>query len=54
MAETGIGILFGKKELLKKLIPSFCGGGAINWVREDSYQPAGLPHRFEPGTPHIS
>lgn len=54
MAETGIGVLYGKKELLKMLTPAFCGGGAINWVHTDEYQPAGLPYRFEPGTPNIS
>lgn len=54
MSETGIGVLYGKKEWLKKLEPAFCGGGAINWVKTDSYQAAGLPHRFEPGTPNIT
>jgi len=53
MSDTGIGIMYGKKSLLKKLTPSIGGGGAINWVREDSFAPAGLPSRFEPGTPHI-
>lgn len=53
MSDTGIGIMYGKKPLLKALIPSIGGGGAINWVREDSFAPAGLPNRFEPGTPHI-
>ena len=36
MSDTGIGIMYGKKSLLKKLTPSIGGGGAINWVREDS------------------
>lgn len=53
MSDTGIGIMYGKKPLLKALIPSIGGGGAINWVREDAFAPAGLPNRFEPGTPHI-
>lgn len=53
MADTGIGIMYGKKALLKNLTPSVGGGGAINWVREDGFAPAGLPSRFEPGTPHI-
>ena len=38
---------------MKALTPSIGGGGAINWVREDGFAPAGLPSRFEPGTPHI-
>lgn len=53
MSDTGIGIMYGKKPFLKALIPSIGGGGAINWVREDSFAPSGLPNRFEPGTPHI-
>lgn len=53
MAETGIGVLYGKKEHLKTLVPSIGGGGAINWVRREEFAPAGLPHRFEPGTPNI-
>lgn len=53
MSDTGIGIMYGKKPLLKALVPSIGGGGAINWVHEDSFAPAGLPSRFEPGTPHI-
>jgi len=53
MSDTGIGIMYGKKSLLKTLVPSIGGGGAINWVHEDSFAPAGLPSRFEPGTPHI-
>lgn len=53
MSDTGLGIMYGKKPLLKALTPSIGGGGAINWVREDSFAPSGLPSRFEPGTPHI-
>ncbi len=54
MSDTGIGILYGKKQLLKSMLPAFCGGGAINTVSESSYEVAGLPYRFEPGTPHIA
>ncbi|MDD2566247.1 MAG: cysteine desulfurase [Candidatus Gracilibacteria bacterium] len=53
MAETGIGVLYGKKELLKKFQSGLGGGGAINWVKEQEYSPSGLPSRFEPGTPNI-
>lgn len=53
MSDTGLGIMYGKKHFLKALVPSIGGGGAINWVRENSFAPAGLPSRFEPGTPHI-
>ncbi len=52
-AETGLGILYGRERLLRELPPAFGGGGAINWVHEERYMPAGLPYRHEPGTPHI-
>lgn len=54
MAETWLGILWWKKELLSNMKSVFSGGWAINWVKEDSYRQASLPGRFEPGTPHIS
>lgn len=53
MSDTGIGFFYGRKDLLKMMEPAFCGGGAINSVTRDGYEAAGLPHRFEPGTPHI-
>lgn len=53
MSDTGIWFFYGKKELLKKMNPAFCGGGAINGVTIEKYEPAGLPFRHEPGTPHI-
>lgn len=53
MTDTGIGFLYGKKEHLKKMNPALCWGWAINWVTENGYEAAGLPYRFEPGTPHI-
>ena len=53
MSDTGIGFFYGRKDLLKMMEPAFCGGGAINSVTRDGYEVAGLPHRFEPGTPHI-
>lgn len=53
MAETGIWILYWKKELLKNLTPAFWGWWAINWVKEQEFLPSWLPHRFEPWTPNI-
>lgn len=53
MSDTGIGFFYGRKELLQKMNPAFCGGGAINAVTIDGYEAAGLPFRHEPGTPHI-
>ena len=54
MSDTGIGFFYGRKELLKAMNPAFCGGGAINSVTIDGYEPAWLPYRHEPGTPHIA
>ncbi len=54
MSDTGLGFFYGKKNLLKEINPAFCGGGAINGVTIDGYEPAGLPFRHEPGTPHIA
>ncbi len=54
MSDTGIGILYGKKSLLQKMSPALSGGGSINSVTQEWYEPAGLPYRHEPGTPHIA
>ncbi len=40
MADTGIGILYGRKELLQKMSPALSGGGAINSVSVDGYESA--------------
>ncbi len=53
-ADSGIGVLYGKKEILKKMVPSIGGGGAINFVHQDGFEPSGLPFRFEPGTPNMT
>lgn len=51
---TGIGFLYGKKELLD-LIPPFMGGGEmISDVTFEKTTYADLPHKFEAGTPNIS
>ncbi|MEK6817574.1 MAG: SufS family cysteine desulfurase [Nanoarchaeota archaeon] len=50
---TGIGVLYGKQELLENLPPFLFGGGMINSV---SYEDAGwaeIPEKFEAGTPNI-
>lgn len=54
MSDTGIGFFAAKKELLQWLVPAFCWGGAINHVSIDWYEPAGLPFRHEPWTPHVA
>jgi cysteine desulfurase/selenocysteine lyase len=54
MSDTGIWFLAGRKDLLQSLDPAICWGGAINSVTTLGYDPAGLPFRHEPGTPHIA
>ena len=53
-SDTGFGAFYARKDLLKEINPAFCGGGAINGVTTEGYDPAGLPFRHEPGTPHIA
>ena len=50
---TGIGILYGKKEWLEKLPPYQGGGEMIETVSFEKTTYAGLPHKFESGTPNI-
>ncbi|MFP9097447.1 aminotransferase class V-fold PLP-dependent enzyme [Flavobacterium sp. RHBU_24] len=50
---TGSGILYGKEEWLEKLPPYQGGGEMIKEVTFEKTTYAGLPHKFEAGTPHI-
>ncbi|MEQ8332856.1 cysteine desulfurase [Nisaea sp.] len=50
---TGIGILYGKEELLEKMPPVQGGGDMINTVTLEKSTWADLPHKFEAGTPPI-
>lgn len=52
-APTGVGILYGKEHLLEKLPPYQGGGEMIKTVRFEKTTYAGLPHKFEAGTPNI-
>jgi cysteine desulfurase/selenocysteine lyase len=54
MADSGIGVLWWKKEFLEKLRPSIWWWWAISWVKKDSFRFAGLPDAFEPGTPNMT
>ena len=51
---TGVGILYGKEEWLKKLPPYQGGGEMIATVTFEKTTYADLPHKFEAGTPNIS
>ncbi len=53
MGPTGIGVLYGKKELLRKMEPYQVGGGMVASVKERSVRYAEPPHRFEAGTQNI-
>lgn len=50
---TGVGMLFGKEEWLKKLPPYQGGGEMIAEVTFEKTTYADLPHKFEAGTPNI-
>jgi cysteine desulfurase/selenocysteine lyase len=51
---TGIGALWGRKDLLEELPPFMGGGEMIEMVTMQSSTYAGLPHKFEAGTPPIA
>lgn len=50
---TGIGILYGKEELLLAMKPFHGGGEMIKEVRYDGFTVNDLPYKFEAGTPNI-
>ena len=50
---TGVGMLYGKEEWLKKLPPYQGGGEMIAEVTFEKTTYADLPHKFEAGTPNI-
>jgi cysteine desulfurase/selenocysteine lyase len=50
---TGVGMLYGKEEWLEKLPPYQGGGEMIAEVSFEKTTYAGLPHKFEAGTPNI-
>ena len=51
---TGVGMLYGKAELLNKLPPYQGGGEMIATVTFEKTTYADLPHKFEAGTPNIA
>jgi cysteine desulfurase / selenocysteine lyase len=51
---TGIGVLYGKYELLNRMPPFLGGGEMIKRVLLRSFIPNELPHKFEAGTPAIA
>ena len=54
LGPTGIGVLYGKKELLNQLQPFLYGGDMINEVTFQNATWNKLPEKFEAGTPNIA
>jgi len=53
MAPLGIGVLYGKQELLNKMTPFLMGGDMIEYVYEQETSFAPLPNKFEAGTQNV-
>ena len=51
---TGVGVLYGKKDLLEKMPPYQGGGDMIKMVSMKETQYNDLPYKFEAGTPNIA
>lgn len=51
---TGIGVLYGRKDLLERMPPFMGGGDMIKRVHLRSFVPNEIPHKFEAGTPAIA
>ena len=53
LAPLGIGVLYGKKNLLEKMPPFLMGGDMIEYVYEQDTTFAPLPNKFEAGTQNV-
>lgn len=51
---TGVGVLYGKRDLLDEMPPFLGGGMMIHEVKRDGFSPAESPQKFEAGTPPIA
>lgn len=54
LGPTGIGVLYGRRELLEETPPFLGGGDMIRTVSWQGFTPNDVPHKFEAGTPNIS
>ena len=54
LGPTGVGVLWGRQELLADLDPFLGGGEMISVVTREESSWAALPHKFEAGTPNIA
>ena len=53
-ADSGIGVLWGKKSILETMQSGISGGGAISKVEKNCFIQAQVPDRFEAGTPNMT
>ena len=53
LAPLGIGVLYGRKEILNKMTPFLMGGDMIEYVHEQNTTFAPLPNKFEAGTQNV-
>ena len=53
LAPLGIGVMYGKKEILNKMNPFLMGGDMIEYVYEQETTYAPLPNKFEAGTQNV-
>ena len=53
LAPLGVGVLYGKKEILDKMTPFLMGGEMIEYVYEQETTFAPLPYKFEAGTQNV-
>ena len=54
LGPTGIGVLYGRKDLLETMPPFLGGGDMIKRVHLRSFAPNEIPYKFEAGTPAIA
>jgi cysteine desulfurase/selenocysteine lyase len=54
LGPTGIGVLWGREDMLEATPPFLGGGSMIRDVRLDGFEPNALPWKFEAGTPPIA
>ncbi len=52
-APSGVGILYGRKEILEEMPPFLGGGNMISDVNINSFNTVAVPDKFEAGTPNI-
>ncbi len=53
LGPSGVGVLYGREELLEAMPPFLGGGSMIRRVKHEGFEPADLPAKFEAGTPPI-